>query len=197
MTKNYDDFTDEELIVRLRGGEADIEDFLMNKYKYLVRKKARVLFLEGGDTEDLLQEGMWGLFKAIREYQPDRGASFATFADVCVRRQLYSAIAAAGRNKHRPLNESLSLSEMEENKVHLSAGPESDPEYVVLREEEQAELQKKVWEALSPLEKKVLELYLSGMDYLQIAEKLGRTGKSIDNALQRIRGKVRALSGDK
>ncbi|MBQ6602412.1 MAG: sigma-70 family RNA polymerase sigma factor [Eubacterium sp.] len=193
MTKNYDDFTDEELIVRLRGGEADIEDFLMNKYKYLVRKKARVLFLEGGDTEDLLQEGMWGLFKAIREYQPDRGASFATFADVCVRRQLYSAIAAAGRNKHRPLNESLSLSEMEENKVHLSAGPESDPEYVVLREEEQAELQKKVWEALSPLEKKVLELYLSGMDYLQIAEKLGRTGKSIDNALQRIRNKIKAL----
>ncbi|MBR3276469.1 MAG: sigma-70 family RNA polymerase sigma factor [Eubacterium sp.] len=193
MTKNYDDFTDEELIVRLRGGEADIEDFLMNKYKYLVRKKARVLFLEGGDTEDLLQEGMWGLFKAIREYQPARGASFATFADVCVRRQLYSAIAAAGRNKHRPLNESLSLSEMEENKVHLSAGPESDPEYVVLREEEQAELQKKVWEALSPLEKKVLELYLSGMDYLQIAEKLGRTGKSIDNALQRIRNKIKAL----
>ena len=193
MTKNYDDFTDEELIVRLRGGEADIEDFLMNKYKYLVRKKARVLFLEGGDTEDLLQEGMWGLFKAIREYQPDRGASFATFADVCIRRQLYSAIAAAGRNKHRPLNESLSLSEMEENKVHLSAGPESDPEYVVLREEEQAELQKKVWEALSPLEKKVLELYLSGMDYLQIAEKLGRTGKSIDNALQRIRNKIKAL----
>lgn len=193
MTKNYDDFTDEELIVRLRGGEADIEDFLMNKYKYLVRKKARVLFLEGGDTEDLLQEGMWGLFKAIREYQPDRGASFATFADVCVRRQLYSAIAAAGRNKHRPLNESLSLSEMEENKVHLSAGPESDPEYVVLREEEQAELQKKVWEALSPLEKKVLELYLSRMDYLQIAEKLGRTGKSIDNALQRIRNKIKAL----
>ena len=191
MTKNYDDFTDEELIVRLRGGEADIEDFLMNKYKYLVRKKARVLFLEGGDTEDLLQEGMWGLFKAIREYQPARGASFATFADVCVRRQLYSAIAAAGRNKHRPLNESLSLSEMEENKVHLSAGP--DPEYVVLREEEQAELQKKVWEALSPLEKKVLELYLSGMDYLQIAEKLGRTGKSIDNALQRIRNKIKAL----
>jgi len=193
MTKNYDDFTDEELIVRLRGGEADIGDFLMNKYKYLVRKKARVLFLEGGDTEDLLQEGMWGLFKAIREYQPDRGASFATFADVCIRRQLYSAIAAAGRNKHRPLNESLSLSEMEENKVHLSAGPESDPEYVVLREEEQAELQKKVWEALSPLEKKVLELYLSGMDYLQIAEKLGRTGKSIDNALQRIRNKIKAL----
>ena len=144
-------------------------------------------------SSDLLQEGMWGLFKAIREYQPDRGASFATFADVCVRRQLYSAIAAAGRNKHRPLNESLSLSEMEENKVHLSAGPESDPEYVVLREEEQAELQKKVWEALSPLEKKVLELYLSGMDYLQIAEKLGRTGKSIDNALQRIRNKIKAL----
>ena len=194
MTRNYDKIPDEELIARLRGGEEAVGDYLMEKYKPLVRRKARALFLEGGDTEDLLQEGMWGLFKAVREYQADRGASFATFAEVCILRQMYSAIAAASRNKHRPLNESVSFSEMEEKKVQLSAGPESDPETIVLHQEAMDELRKKTMEALSPLEKKVLELYLSGMDYLQIAQELGRSGKSIDNALQRIRGKVRNLS---
>ncbi len=193
MSNVYDTYSDEELIARFQDGEEAIGEYLMNKYKPLVKIRARALFLEGGDTEDLLQEGMWGLFKAVREYRPDRGASFSTFAEVCIRRQMYSAVATAARNKHRPLNESVSLSEMEESRVHLSAGPESDPEFVVLREEERAELEQKIRAALSPLEKKVLELYLAGMDYLQIADKLNRSGKSIDNALQRIRGKIRRL----
>ncbi len=107
----YGQFSDEQLIERLRGGETEISDYLMEKYKGLVRKKARAMYLIGGDTDDLIQEGMIGLFKAIQDYRPDREASFQTFASLCIERQLYSAVKNSTRQKHIPLNSYVSLSE--------------------------------------------------------------------------------------
>ena len=188
--KNYDGFTDEELIALLRGGAAEVADYLLNKYKPLVRRKARALYLAGGDQEDLLQEGMLGLFKAVQEYQPDKEASFQTFAGLCISRQMYSAVLSARRQKHLPLNSSISLNELEENQVEYNLRPVDSPESIFLDQEAAELLEKNIRSTLSPFEQNVLDLYLKGSDYLQIADSLGKPAKSIDNALQRIRGKV-------
>lgn len=185
----FDTLSDEKLIGLLRSGSSDVEDYLMNKYKNLVRSKARRLYLAGGDRDDLLQEGMWGLFKAIREYRPEREASFYTFAELCITRQMYSAVTAAKAKKNSVLNDSLSLSDINE----MNGGYDDGPEMLILEQEREKELLKQIRLVLSPLENKVLDNYLEGLDYLQIADILGKSPKSIDNALQRIKKKIRGM----
>ncbi len=192
MAKDYDTCTDEELIQRLRAGEREITDYLIDKYKSLVRTKARALYLAGGDHEDLIQEGMLGLFKAVRDYRPEKEAAFATFAGLCIDRQMYSAVASSQRQKHQPLNSFVSLSEpVSEQELRLV--DEETPEEIMISRENLQGMHERIKERLSRFEYQVLELYLKGYDYTQIAEKLGKQPKAIDNALQRIRNKVREV----
>lgn len=201
-TGSYRGVGDEELIDRLRAGESEITDYLCDKYKDLVRKGAKSMYILGGDTEDLIQEGMIGLFKAIRDYDTGRDASFFTFAELCINRQIYTAVQASRRKKHIPLNEAVSLYAQadacgdEEGRFLLEevmdrAG--ADPERVVLDREGLEELERTIEESLSPFEKQVLDLYLTQMPTSQIARILGRNEKSTDNALQRLRGKLRRV----
>ena len=180
----------EELIMRFRAGETSIEDYLMEKQKGLVRQKARAMFLIGGDTDDLIQEGMIGLFKAVRDFQPGREAAFATFAGVCIDRQLYSAIQSSNRQKHIPLNSYVQLNQEEEGSPIWELSVEN-PESIVIDQENARDLQQKFMGFLSPMERKVLDLYLRGEGYVEIARILNKSPKSIDNALQRIRSKIR------
>lgn len=192
MVKDYDTCTDEELIARLRAGEREITDYLIDKYKSLVRTRARALYLVGGDHEDLIQEGMLGLFKAVRDYKTGKEASFATFAGLCIDRQMYSAVASSQRQKHQPLNSFVSLSEpVSEQELRLV--DEETPEEIMISRENVIGMYERIKERLSKFEYQVLELYLKGYDYTQIAEKLGKQPKAIDNALQRIRSKVREV----
>ena len=184
----YDYVSDEELISRLRDGETGISDYLMEKYKGMVRKKARAMFLIGGDTDDLIQEGMIGLFKAVRDYRPEREASFQTFARLCIDRQLSSAIQSSMRQKHQPLNSYVSLSQDEEGEQELWT---ENPEAILIDQENTRILQEEIRRQLSPMENQVLDCYLEGDGYVQIGEMLGKSPKAIDNALQRIRGKIR------
>lgn len=188
----FTDYTDEELIGLLRkGADPDIVEYLMVKYKPLVLSKTRMLFLTGGERDDLIQEGMVGLFKAVRDFNPEANTSFATFAGLCVERNIYQAIEKSQRLKNRPLNEAMSMSEMEEQAarkdMHL------DPEDIMIGKERAGLLRKKISESLSKMENQVLDMFLEGKDYREIAEVTGRTPKSIDNALQRIRHKVKSL----
>jgi RNA polymerase sporulation-specific sigma factor len=185
----YDSFSDEELIAKLRGGENDITDYILEKYKPLVRRCTNAMYLIGGEQEDLIQEGMIGLFKAIRDFQPG-SAAFHSFARLCINRQLYTAVEASNRKKHQPLNTYVSLSE--EGAEPVTQAIES-PEQLIIRQELWEEYKKRLSGMLSGMEKKVLDLYLEGENYTQIAEILGKTPKSIDNALQRIRHKVRLI----
>lgn len=188
--EKFDNVSDEELIMRFRAGETSIEDYLMEKYKGLVRQKARAMFLIGGDTDDLIQEGMIGLFKAVRDFQPGREAAFATFAGVCIDRQLYSAIQSSNRQKHIPLNSYVSLNQEDEGSPIWELSVEN-PESIVIDQENARDLQQKFMGFLSPMERKVLDLYLRGEGYVEIARILNKSPKSIDNALQRIRSKIR------
>lgn len=188
--EQYDNISDEELIARLRKGENGIADYLLEKYKGLVRQKARAMYLIGGDTDDLSQEGMIGLFKAVRDYQPDREASFVTFARMCIDRQLYSAVQNSNRQKHIPLNYYVSLSQEDEEEPVMDQWV-ANPESIIIGKESARDLQDKICGSLSPMENKVLEYFLSGRTYAQIGEAMGKSPKSIDNALKRIRVKVR------
>lgn len=188
--KDYIRYTDEALLEMLKNGDEDVMDFLIDKYKAMVRKKARVLYLTGGDQDDLIQEGMIGLFKAVRDYQADRDTSFATFAQLCVDRQLYHAIQSSNRQKHRPLNGYVSLSTDEWESQFLHEFQPS-PENIVIAQENALHMREQIGRQLSPMENQVLQLYLDGKDYLEIAEELEKSPKSIDNALQRVRNKVR------
>lgn len=194
--KDYEAQSDEALIRLLRSGQLDVMDYLMEKYKPLVRSKANTLFLIGGDTDDLVQEGMIGLFKAIRDYDETREASFRHFAELCVTRQLYNAIEADNRKKNSPLNRyvpiDLAAGETEPLEEALSSLRELNPEELVIREEDYREMLRVAEENLSALEKTVLSYYLSGMSYTAIAERLKKPPKSIDNALQRIKQKLAA-----
>ncbi len=192
----YEAFSDEELIEKLRQGEDDITDYILEKYKPLVRKKTIAMYLIGGETEDLIQEGMIGLFKAIRDYKPDKDASFYHFAELCINRQLYSALEASNRKKHQPLNSYISLSEQEHPDAvaaELLVDKESGPEQTVIEQEVWEEYKKRLAQKLSRMENQVLQYYLEGNHYIQIAEMMGKSPKSIDNALQRIRQKIRLL----
>lgn len=204
MAREYSDYaqaTDEELIDRLRGGEEHIVDFICDKYKNLVRSKAKSMFILGGDSEDLIQEGMIGLFKAVRDYDSGRDASFYTFADLCISRQMYTAVQASRRQKHIPLNTYVSLygNTMEEGKEEpdlleaLADRTELNPEEMFLDKERVAYLEKIIEDELSSFEKQVLDLYMTGMSYTQIAKVLGRDEKSTDNALQRLKSKIRKM----
>lgn len=204
MAREYSDYaqaTDEELIDRLRGGEEHIMDFICDKYKNLVRSKAKSMFILGGDSEDLIQEGMIGLFKAVRDYDSGRDASFFTFADLCISRQMYTAVQASKRQKHIPLNTYVSFygNTVEEGKEEpnlleaLADRTELNPEEMFLDKERVAYLEKMIEDELSSFEKQVLDLYMTGMSYTQIAKVLGRDEKSTDNALQRLKSKIRKM----
>ena len=195
----YEAFSDEELIEKLRQGENDITDYILEKYKPLVRKKTNAMYLIGGETEDLIQEGMIGLFKAIRDYRPDKDASFYHFAELCINRQLYSALEASNRKKHQPLNSYISLSDQDNQgavAAELLVDQERGPEQMVIEQELWEEYNKRLEQNLSKMENKVLQYYLDGNHYIQIAEIMGKSPKSIDNALQRIRQKIRQIKLD-
>ena len=207
MEKEYGNCSDEELILRLRDGEEAITDYIMDKYKNMVRSKAKSMYILGADREDLIQEGMIGLFKAVRDYDTGRDASFFTFADLCVSRQMYTAIQAAGRKKHMPLNTYVSLyadgadgedglREAERGLLESAASRlEQNPEELLIDRENVKRLEEVMEKELSSFEKQVLDLYLTGMKYSQIARVLGKEDKSTDNALQRIKAKLkRAIS---
>lgn len=195
--KDYSDCTDEELIIRLRDGEDPVTDFIMEKYKNLVKSKAKSMYILGADTEDLIQEGMIGLFKAIRDYDCGRDASFYTFADLCISRQIYTAVRASGRKKHAPLNGYISLygnAGGSDETLLVNILPVVDggnPEKMVIDRENLENLEHVIDEQLSQMEKEVLDLYMTGMSYTEIAKVLGRDLKSTDNALQRIRSKLK------
>lgn len=200
MGNNYETSKDEELILRIRDGEEKITDYIMEKYKNLVRSKAGSMYILGADREDLIQEGMIGLFKAIRDYDIGRDASFATFADLCVARQMYTAVQAAGRKKHAPLNSYVSLyagngsDKTEEEKKLLDSlvsRDEQNPEELLIDRENVERIEKAIESELSGFERQVLDLYLTGMKYTEIARVLGKDDKSTDNALQRCRSKIR------
>ena len=186
MVKDYDTCTDEELIARLRAGEREITDYLIDKYKSLVRTRARALYLVGGDHEDLIQEGMIGLYKAIRTYRPGESA-FASYAQVCVNRQMYTAVQASGRKKHEPLNEYISLSE--DLNLFLLDNPESR----MIAQENMEKRYQLIDKQLSSMERQVLKLYLEGGSYEEIAEEMGRSEKSVDNAIQRLKKKLKKV----
>ena len=195
----YEAFSDEELIEKLRQGENDITDYILEKYKPLVRKKTNAMYLIGGETEDLIQEGMIGLFKAIRDYRPDKDAGFYHFAELCINRQLYSALEASNRKKHQPLNSYISLSDQDNQgavAAELLVDQERGPEQMVIEQELWEEYKKRLEQNLSKMENKVLQYYLDGNHYIQIAEIMGKSPKSIDNALQRIRQKIRQIELD-
>ena len=186
----YGDYTDEELLELQRDGRENVTDYLLDKYKAMVKKKARVLYLMGGEQDDLIQEGMIGLFKAIRDYRPEKDTSFYTFAQLCVDRQLYNAVQSSNRQKHRPLNSYVPLN-TEEGEHELRDFRQQSPENIVIARENEAAMEQKIREQLSDFENQVLARYLEGENYLQIAADLRRPPKSVDNALQRIRSKVR------
>ncbi len=193
--------TDEEIIISLKDDEDSAAvDYIMNKYKNLVKKKAGSMFILGADRDDLIQEGMIGLFKAIRDYDAGRDASFATFADLCVSRQMYSAIQASARKKHAPLNGYISIYAKREGvedgtETALEDILESDssfiPEQRVIDQENLMALEDAIEKELSQLERQVLDLYVTGMSIKNISAVLSRDEKSTDNAMQRIRHKLK------
>ena len=182
----YQEQTDEELIARIRSGETGVTEYLLEKYKPLVKKQARTMYLMGGENEDLIQEGMIGLFRAISTYRQGEG-SFYGFALICINRQMYTAVQASARKKHEPLNAYVSLDE--EPQMPL----EDSPETMLLLQEKEGKREDMIARHLSSLEKKVLALYLEGMSYGQIAEQIGRPEKSVDNAIQRLKKKLKKV----
>ena len=194
---SLDKLSDEALIGLINSGNSDAQDYILNKYKAVVKTKARAYFLIGADRDDIIQEGMIGLFKAIRGYNPDRDASFRTFADLCINNQIVSAIKKANRLKHQPLNDSISFSktiEGEEMETTLGdviqGSSEHEPEELVLLQEIVKALKNSDSDLFSSLEWQVWSETLKGKSYQEIAQSLGRSPKSIDNALQRIKKKI-------
>lgn len=194
----YDGCSDEDLLAHIRANEGDEAlDYLINKYRNFVRSKARSYFLIGADREDIVQEGMIGFFKAIRDYREDKLSSFRAFAELCVTRQIITAIKTATRQKHIPLNSYVSLNKpiYDEDSDRtlldvLSGARISDPEELVISREEFVDIEQKMEEILSDLEWRVLMSYLDGKSYQEIAVDLDRHVKSIDNALQRVKRKL-------
>lgn len=197
----YKNSTDEELILQLRSGKSQIADYFMEKYKNLVRKKAKAMFLIGGENDDLIQEGMIGLFKAIRDYDEQKDAKFFSFAELCISRQMYSAVQASNRQKHIPLNTYVSLygsasGESDEEiplMEVLQSITDKNPEELLIDKENVANIEKLIDKNLSKLEKEVLELRLTGLSYSQIAILLEKQPKAIDNALQRMKTKLAGI----
>lgn len=192
--RDLTDFSDRELQMLVAHGDRAAEEALAARYMKLVRACARPLFLAGGDSEDLSQEGMFGLLSAIREFDPSQGVSFRSFAEHCIRMRLYSAVKTASRLKHLPLNDSMPLEQLSDDpSSQLSAAPElfrRSPEDLVLARESKEELKDLFERCLSKMEKRVLDLYLDGLSYRDIAQVLQKDEKSVDNTVQRIRRKL-------
>ncbi|MER2029319.1 MAG: RNA polymerase sporulation sigma factor SigH [Solibacillus sp.] len=197
MVLRFEHLTDEELVEQVHLGNTDALDFLISKYRLFVKAKARSYFLIGADKEDIIQEGMIGLYKAIRDFKEDKLASFRAFAELCITRQIITAIKTATRQKHIPLNSYVSLDkpiydeESERTLMDIITSPISDdPEYLMINREDYLYLEEKMGEVLSELEQQVLVRYLEGQSYNEISEELDRHVKSIDNALQRVKRKL-------
>ncbi|MBS4201527.1 RNA polymerase sporulation sigma factor SigH [Bacillus sp. FJAT-49732] len=193
----YDLLEDEELIELIHEGESEALDYLIKKYRNFVRVKARSYFLIGADKEDIVQEGMIGLYKAIRDFKEDKLSSFKAFAELCITRQIITAIKTATRQKHIPLNSYVSLDkpiydeESDRTLMDVISGAKIlDPEELLINREKLNNIEEKVMELLSDLERKVLALYLDGRSYQEISDELDRHVKSIDNALQRVKRKL-------
>lgn len=197
----YASLSDGELVQLSRGGDSFATEYLLKKYKNLVRQRARTYFLAGADRDDLVQEGMIGLYKAVRDFDFEKNAAFKSFAELCIKRQIITAVKASTRKKHIPLNSYVSLSKpvfdderdscLEEL---LSEMNQTDPEEIFFRKENAAAMDEKIEQVLSKLEKQVLSFYMEGKSYLEIAEIMNRPPKSIDNALQRIKKKMEKYS---
>lgn len=195
---DYEALGDEELLRRLRAGDADAEEALYMRYKPVVRSRARTYFLVGADREDIIQEGMIGLYKAVCDYEFDKQASFRVFAELCITRQIITAIKSATRKKHIPLNTYVSLSrpvyddgESERTLIDvLQTARVSDPEEALIGRESYEAIARDIETILSPLERQSLALYLQGLSYQQIAAALGRSTKCVDNAIQRVKKKL-------
>ncbi|QDX92126.1 RNA polymerase sporulation sigma factor SigH [Brevibacterium sp. JNUCC-42] len=199
----YDLMSDEEVVELVRENDAEALEYLINKYKNFVRAKARSYFLIGADREDIVQEGMIGLYKSIRDFRGDKLTSFKAFAELCITRQIITAIKTATRQKHIPLNSYVSLDkpiydeDSDRTLLDVICGTKvTDPEELFINREEFDDIEGKMSEILSDLERQVLMLYLDGRSYQQIAVELDRHVKSIDNALQRVKRKLeRYLEG--
>lgn len=200
--KKYENMPDEQLIRKLRSGETAIMDYIIGKYKYVVIRAAKAMYLLGGENDDLIQEGMIGLFKAVRDYDIHQETSFYSFAELCISRQMYTAIKLSQRQKHIPLNSYISLYDIKKNDSGEKQSPlieqleietNNNPEELFLDKERMHMLVQELNERLSDMERRVLHLHLQGEDYRSIAELLEKSPKSIDNALQRIRQKMRAI----
>ena len=199
---NYNILTDEEMVKMAQEGSVTAEEFLIKKYKNLVKKKSSTYFIIGGDKEDVVQEGMIGIFKAIRGFDDNKEASFKTFAELCINRQIISAIRTANMQKHQILNESLSLSsdndpegEQKLLEERLPSREGDDPETLMLMKEIGQYLKEESNEIFSPLEQKVWDRMLQGKKYYDIAVELKKSPKSIDNTMQRIKKKIYAYLG--
>ncbi|SMC02996.1 RNA polymerase sporulation-specific sigma factor [Sulfobacillus thermosulfidooxidans DSM 9293] len=203
MPNGFDNMTDEDIVQDAREGSADALEYVIQKYRNFVRAKARSYFLIGADREDIVQEGMIGLYKAIRDFRSDKLSSFRAFAELCITRQIITAIKTATRQKHIPLNSYVSLNKpiYEEDSDRtlydvVSTAKVADPEEMIIHREEFGDIEEKMGEILSDLEWKVLMAYLDGRSYQEIAVDLRRHVKSIDNALQRVKRKLeRYLDG--
>lgn len=195
--KPYAGMTDEEIALLARDGDEAALEVLLNKYKNFVRSKARSYFLIGADHEDIVQEGMIGLFKAVRDFRTDKLSSFRAFAELCVTRQIITAIKTATRQKHIPLNSYVSLNrpiyDEESDRTLMDVLSEvqmAGPEELLISKEDYSNVENRISEVLSDLEMEVLNSYLEGKSYQEIAQDLGRHVKSIDNALQRVKRKL-------
>ena len=196
-TQDYHSMTDEQVVRLAQGTDSQALEYLLNKYKNFVRTKARSYFLIGADHEDIVQEGMIGLYKAIRDYRAERLSSFRAFAELCVTRQIITAIKTATRQKHIPLNSYISLNrpiyEEDSERTLLDVITEegmSNPEEMIIDREDLSMIEGRIGQMLSDLEKDVLVRYMEGKSYVEIAGEMNRHVKSIDNALQRIKRKL-------
>ena len=196
-TRDFDSMTDEQVVVLAQETDSPALEYLLNKYKNFVRTKARSYFLIGADHEDIVQEGMIGLYKAIRDYKAEKLSSFRAFAELCVTRQIITAIKTATRQKHIPLNSYISLNkpiyEEDSDRTLLDVITEegmSNPEEMIIDREDLSVIEGKIGQMLSDLEKEVLVRYMEGKSYVEIADEMHRHVKSIDNALQRIKRKL-------
>ena len=197
MASDYNLLEDVELVAKAQDGDRRAADTLIDRYKAFVRVKTRAYFLVGADRDDIVQEGMIGLFKAIRDYSPDKQASFKYFADICITRQIITAVKSATRQKHSPLNSYISLSkpayedESERTLIEmLSLRTSLNPEEIMIDKENLKSTEQKIRKILSKFELEVMELYTNGKSYLEIAEMLNKEPKSIDNAIQRVKKKI-------
>lgn len=195
--QRFEDISDELIVKKVHEGDTEALDYLITKYRMFVKAKARSYFLVGADKEDIIQEGMIGLYKAIRDFKGDKLSSFRAFAELCITRQIITAIKTATRQKHIPLNSYVSLDkpiydeESDRTLMDVITGSsQEDPEYLMINREQYSHLEGKINEVLSDLEQQVLALYLDGQSYNEISEELNRHVKSIDNALQRVKRKL-------